>query len=173
MGCDVHMYVEYKDKDSEYWHGFGGRINPGRNYGMFAILAKVRGSYPKSFSPKGIKDLTLSYHCQDDYYLDISEDGKGDNETTLERALDWNKRYNSELVCGSDGKPYRVEHPDWHSHSWMNIKELTEAYKIYKKEEKKEYGTGSVPVEYKALLDLMKSLEKGGYDTRVVFWFDN
>lgn len=172
MGADIHMYVEYKHKDSDYWHGFGGRINPGRNYGMFAILANVRGHFKESFTPKGLKGLELSYVCKDDLYLDISEDGKGERETTLERAFEWNKRYGCELLFNGE-KPYRVQHPDWHSHSWMNVKELSEAFKIYKKYEKKEYGESHLPAEYKALLDLMKSLEKGGYDTRVVFWFDN
>lgn len=173
MGADIHMYVEYKEKDSNYWRDFGGRINPGRNYGMFAILAKVRGEYKESFNPKGIRDLELGYRCEDDYYLSITEDGKGEGETTMERALEWNKRYNCKLKYGIDEKPYRVEHPDWHSHSWMNTKELAEAYKIYKKMEKKEYGVGHVPIEYKAILEVMKTFEKSGYDTRVVFWFDN
>lgn len=172
MGCDIHMYVEYSHKDSNYWQGFGGRINPGRNYGMFGVLAGVRGHFKDSFTPKGIKDLELSYQCSDDYYLDITEDGKGNNETTLERAYEWNKRCGCELKFHGE-KPYRVQHPDWHSHSWMSVKELTKAFNIYKKMEKEEYGTGSVPIEYKVILNIMKTLEKGGYESRVVFWFDN
>lgn len=172
MGCDIHMYVEYRDKRSDYWMGFGGRINPGRNYGMFGVLAGVRGHFKDSFAPKGINNLTLGYQCSDDYYLYITENGKGDNETTLENAYEWNKRYGCELKFMGE-KPYKVQHPDWHSHSWMNVKELTKAFNIYKKIEKEEYGSGSVPIEYKVILNIMKTLEKGGYESRVVFWFDN
>jgi hypothetical protein len=42
MGCDIHAYVESKKPDSKTWWGFGGRINPGRNYRMFGKLAGVR-----------------------------------------------------------------------------------------------------------------------------------
>jgi hypothetical protein len=168
------MYVQYRYKNSNYWSGFGGRINPGRNYAMFGILAGVRREFPESFEAKGLPTHELSYQCNGDLYLYISDDGKEEGHTTLERALDWNKRYGCKFVNDSNGKPMKVQHPDWHSHSWMNVKELSKAYRTYFKMVKKEYGTGSVPAEYKAVLDVMKSLEKNGdYITKVVFWFDN
>ena len=50
MGADIHMYVEYRNKrqakDLEtqgrdpYWHSFGERFNPGRNYTMFAVRSE-------------------------------------------------------------------------------------------------------------------------------------
>ena len=45
MGCDIHLYIEYKNKKVAFdgykdnWHSFGQRINPGRNYAMFALMA--------------------------------------------------------------------------------------------------------------------------------------
>jgi hypothetical protein len=167
------MYIQYKRKGSDFWQGFGGRINPGRNYGMFGILAGVRCSIPNSFEAKGIPTHDISYQCKDDLYLTITEDGKGDGETTLERALDWNKHYGSKLLYSNE-KPYRVLHPDWHSHSWLTVKELANAYRMYSALHKKEWGAASVPVEYKAILAAMKSIEKTGeYEAEVVFWFDN
>lgn len=174
MGADIHMYIHYKRKDSDYWSGFGGRINPGRNYAMFGILAKVRNEFHKSFTPKGIPDHKLSYQCDGDLYLYISDTSEDEGSTTLENALIWNKNYGCKLINDRDGKPIKVQHPDWHSHSWMNVKELSKAYQTYFNMVKKEYGTGSVPAEYKAILDVMKSLEKNGdYVVEVVFWFDN
>ena len=48
MGCDIHLYIEYKNKMVEFdgykysWHDFGKCINPGRNYVLFALMAGVR-----------------------------------------------------------------------------------------------------------------------------------
>ena len=42
MGCDIHCYIEYKPAGSDDWSDFGGRINPGRNYDLFAKLAGIR-----------------------------------------------------------------------------------------------------------------------------------
>lgn len=173
MGCDIHMYIQYRRKGSDYWSGFGGRINPGRNYGMFGVLANVRNEMPKHFEAKGIPTHELSYQCEGDLYMMISDDGEGENETTLENALDWNKRYGCKLEFHGD-KPYKVRHPDWHSHSWMTTKELSKAYNMYSAMYKKEYGASHVPIEYKAILSVMKTLEKTGeYEAEVVFWFDN
>ena len=47
MGCDIHLYIEYKNKKVAFdgykdsWHSFGKQINPGRNYAMFALMAKA------------------------------------------------------------------------------------------------------------------------------------
>ena len=59
MGADIHMFIEYRNKEQakrlekegrkSYWWSFGDHLNPGRNYTMFAILAGVRGDYPESF----------------------------------------------------------------------------------------------------------------------------
>ena len=65
---------------------------------------------------------------------------------------------------------YRVTHPDWHSHSWLNIKEYEESLLyVLKLLEKEEHWL----VEYFAILASMKELENRECETRVVFWFDN
>jgi len=78
-------------------------------------------------------------------------------------------------IVERDGKPVWVEHPDWHSHSWMTTKELQKAYKIYEKHASKEWDDDiRVGVEYRAILAAMKEIEScGEYEARVVFWFDN
>jgi len=51
MGCDIHLYIEYKSKKTEFdgydsgWQSFGKSINPGRNYAMFGLMANVRNCY--------------------------------------------------------------------------------------------------------------------------------
>lgn len=174
MGADIHMYIQYKNKKSNYWNCFADRINPGRNYTMFAILAKVRGEFPESFEPKGIPEHELSYSCKDDLYLYV--DDKLQNEdgfTSLEKALKWKENHGCKII-EKNGEPYKVEHPDWHSHTWLTIKELKKAYKLYLKYASEEWGEDvKIPSEYQAILDVMKSLKKSGNKVELVFWFDN
>jgi hypothetical protein len=65
MGCDIHLYIEYKNKKVEFdgykdnWHDFGKCINPGRNYALFALMADVRnydGQLPVIVNPRGMPD---------------------------------------------------------------------------------------------------------------------
>jgi len=176
MGCDIHMFVQYRDKkDAErnkeqgrppYWWDYGNGINPGRNYAMFGILAGVRGRSENFFEDKGIPDFGLGWSARDSLYLNIDDDPiPGENCCTLESA----KRWGNKIYYHEDGRPWYTEHPDWHSHSWMTIKELEQAYRWYKKE------TGDTPcLEYRVLLKTMKALEdKGKNEVVVVFWFDN
>ena len=174
MGCDIHMFVQYRekkevyDKPDMYWEDFGGELNPGRNYSMFGVLAGVRYSPDKGYDSKGIPEFGLSYVIRGSLYLTITEDGKGEGECTLENAKRW-ASWGRPIINDSDGNPFKVPHPDWHSHSWLTIKELEQAYRWYKKEE--GYTPG---LEWKVLLKTMKGLEDGGKnDVVVVFWFDN
>lgn len=172
MGADVHLYIQYKTKKSNYWNSFAGRINPGRNYIMFSLMAKVRGEYPESLDPKGLPEHELSYQCANDLFLYIDEkDDEGC--TSLENALKWNKNNGCKIVNDKNGNPWKVEHPDWHSHSWLKIKEMKQVFKNYAKIAVKEWGSNKIPTEYQAVLDVMKSLKKSGNEVKVVFWFDN
>lgn len=176
MGCDIHCYIQYKEKteDNRWWDCFGGHIYLGRNYAMFGVLAGVRDKYaPHSFQPKGLLPKEkLSWRVKDDLYLTITEDGKGENEATLEDAMRW---FNgSKIVNDSKGNPYLVLHPDWHSHSWMTIEEYKQALKWYKEYAKEDGIEGGVPFDYKVILKVMKVLENNGRnDVLLIFWFDN
>lgn len=190
MGADIHMYVEYRNKkqakeretrgDGPYWVSYGDGMNPGRNYTMFAVLAGVRGQYAESFEPKGKIPRELmgwSAGCDAVMYIyNKNDEDKGwDNYVTLEKATEWSK-YGNKITYDRNGEPSAVEHPDWHSHSWMSIKELEKAYKIYAKKASKEWNEKITkpPVEWMALLASMKALEDDGEnEVRVVFWFDN
>ena len=177
MGCDIHMYVQYQNKESAkqnkkegrdpYWWGFGGQLNPGRNYTMFGILAGVRDDpmdEEKMFYPKGLPEFELSYAAKDGLYLYVGDDNE-EHTCTLEQAQRWGRR----IINDSDGKPWMTEHPDWHSHTWLTTKELAQAYRWYKQ------VSGYAPcLEFRVLLKMMKELEnKGENEVVVVFWFDN
>jgi hypothetical protein len=180
MGADIHMYVEYRNKkqakDLEtqgrdpYWYSFGDCFNPGRNYTMFAILAGVRGEFKDSFEPKGrIPFNLMGNSAKHDLYYFI-DDKEGERTVTREQAKKYSESYGCEIVDDS-----WVRCPDFHSHSWMSSKELEKAYKGYKVHASKEWDKKmDVPVEWKAILAAMKSLEdEGKNEVRVVFWFDS
>jgi hypothetical protein len=172
MGCDLHMYVQYREKERantkyDWWDSFGNYFG-NRDYTLFGILARVRErGFKHSYEPKGIPEFKLSYICESDLYLQIREEGeeKYEGSCTLEEA----KRWGHPIINDKDGKPYKTLDPDWHSYSWLTIDELKQAFKWYKKE------TGQkVNIEYRAMLKAMEELEdEGKNEVVVVFWFDN
>ncbi len=199
MGCDIHMYVEYTSKEElekyqrgekrdihgnpakPYWMDFGGRVNPGRNYDMFGFLCKgVRSDHSNGFPRKGLPPFDeLAYASRNDSVLYITDKGNGDNEVTLERALEWAKYDQNKLHYNSTGdKPVWVDNPDWHSHSWLTTQEFEEAINRFieyiKSDNDDGFYTNYEPqIEYGALLAAMKYIESRGQVARIVFWFDN
>lgn len=168
MGCDIHMYIEYKGKDSDSFRDFGGRINPGRNYYMFGILSKgVRVVNKDGIEPKGMPEYeSLSYSTRNDYQNYISEN-EGDDCVTPERAAEWVKNGYSTYT---DERKVFVSNPDWHSHSWLTRDEYKKALDIYYSHAKAIYNKEP---EYEVVLACLNSFEENGYESRIVFWFDN
>lgn len=171
MGCDIHLYTEYRKKDSDYkkWQSLGGRVNPGRNYLMFGIMRRgVRTEPTFSIKGKGLPE-DIGYYAQLDNRLFISEKHpEGEGNCSLEQAKRWETDGNK-IINDRDGKPTWVEHPDWHSHSWLSLNEFQQAIDHYNKEAVPHW----VLPEYEAVLASMKRLDELGYETRIVFWFDN
>lgn len=168
MGCDIHMYIEYKSKKRDDWNYFGSKINPGRNYFMFGLLSKgVRSQNEKGIEPKGLPD-NMSYKSSNNAYIYINDDyAENDDEyCSIEIAKRW-AEYGSKIIFRDD-KPFKVEHPDWHSHSWLTTQEFEKQLEIYNSEP----GYYLEP-EYMAVLASMKELEKYDNECRIVFWFDN
>lgn len=169
MGCDIHCYVEHtshrRHLDGKLrWQSFGGKINPGRHYGIFAKLAGVRNCYESGIvpisEPRGAPD-DLGRYANDDNTLYICDYG-GENHCTAKQAQQWVASGYSNYT---DDSRRRVTHPDWHSHSWVTPDEFGEALADPK--------LSNIDVEYFALLAAMRELEKRGHETRLVFWFDN
>ena len=158
MGCDIHAYMEYRKKGGN-WRDFGSRINPGRHYGIFGRLADgVRGDGPAVAPTRGFPPDS-AYAAKDDCFLFITETGEGEGECTIEQADRWEP--------GKEHKIHeRTPQPDWHSHSWVTSKEFEDAVSIVKDDPASE-------PEYVAMLCALKAFEEMGFETRVVFWFDN
>lgn len=182
MGCDIHCYIEYKPRPKmptgpvERWFTFGGRMNPGRNYDMFGFLAGIRGDGPPVVPPsdRGIPD-EMAYEAANDWWLFINyaDDDENDDDTgmcTPTAAKSYHQmgsRYRG-TVTTTDKRPQYVEHPDWHTPSWLTPDEWEQALGLYCALNP-QYP---VPDEYDAMLAAMRSLE-GNNEVRVVFWFDN
>ena len=206
MGCDIHLYIEYKDKKPAFyghvpqWQNFGGRINPGRNYAMFALMADVRNYYSDGKLPvlverRGMPD-DASYTATDDNRIYIS-DVPGSRYVSMETAKSW-VNSGSKFINNKEGNPTWVTDPDAHSHSWLTASEFESVLKKYleletswHKERVEEhnkmvereniqpdswaYDPPSIidEPEYQVVLASLKRFEELGYDARVVFWFDN
>lgn len=189
MGADIHMYLEYTSKEDlekyqrgerldkngnpvkPYWRSFGSRINPGRNYWMFGFISKgVRTNFSNGLPAKGLPEFNeMGYHSRNDSVCYITENPRDDDgSVTLETAMKWGgKLYND-----SQGKPRWVDHPDWHSHTWLTTEEYEQAINMYK-EHCKSSGEIDNPIEYVALLSAMKTFDENGYVARLIVWFDN
>lgn len=208
MGCDIHVYIEYKKKTDENWKSFGGRINPGRNYKLFELMAGVRSDECPLFSPRGIPDQLGYYARQDNtYYITECIDNSDESRyITMEKATRWVDSGYSKFINNQEGKPTWVTDPDWHSHSWLNLEEYRQILEVYNKwsivnleirkkesEDLYEYLVNTKAItaddevkcqwikeveiydepEYQAIECAMAKFSDMGYDTRIVFWFDN
>jgi hypothetical protein len=162
------MYLEYRGPQYSGWCSYGGRVNPGRHYGVFAKLADVRNQENWGIKPLEARGFPedSSYAAKGDNYMYICSDNSDnyDNACTREQAERWVKHGSNYI--GEDKK--FVSHPDWHSHSWVTSKELKEALEDPNVQYEPKEDPG-----YAALLAQMEKYEELGFETRVVFWFDN
>lgn len=157
MGCDIHCYIEHRAKNDPHWQSFGGRINPGRSYGMFGRLAGVRRD-GALVEPRGLPE-SLGWESASDSKVYIVE-GVGDAPDGCCRRSDAERwvASGSSTLC-REGKA--VTHPDWHTPSWLTPN---------------EWEAALMPeslTEYRAVLAAMRSFETAGEEARIVFWFDN
>ena len=172
MGCDVHMYVEHNgparagSKWGDKWSGWP-RINPGRDYRMFGLLAGVRTGEAPVFPLRGLPEdkENMAADTVGDAFLYIA-DNMDDVEGFCTKAeAERYVKYGS-YYLGDDKK--RVSHPDWHSHGWLTASEFGQVLQKYEE----LYGPTYDP-EYDALYASLQALEARGRTTRIVFWFDN
>ena len=169
MGCDIHLYVEYNKKKAEkdYWWSFGSRFNLGRNYLIFGLLSEgVRCDVEGSIKPKGLPE-NLSFTTNNDNSLYISENSHEERSCSLEQAKRWEKN-GYKITYNENNVPVFIEHPDWHSHTWLTLEEYKQALTKYD-----ELADYEIAVDYKLILSVLEKLEAEGYDARLVIWFDN
>ena len=197
MGCDIHLYVEYRLKEArkrivreaEYdengnktkdelsymeekkWHSYQfGKQWSDRIYGMFAILADVRNYGDKAhIELRGFPDDATQI-VKNKYYLIIVPD-------EVYKRVDYRccsesnaTRWGGERFTIS-GREY-TKHPDYHSANWCTTEEMREAIEsLFKKEDGTYKGDY---IEWLGLIGTMEGIESSGeYECRAVFWFDN
>jgi len=62
MGCDIHLFLEYKSPITNEWEPFGYEYYIPRNYEMFAKMAGVRDKGQETiFQPKGFPENMSEY----------------------------------------------------------------------------------------------------------------
>lgn len=197
MGCDIHCFVEYRDKSAaslpdtkenswaRSWRDFGDRINPGRNYSIFASMAGVRCNEPEPIvQPRGFpSDAGWAARSGNNLYI-VDHDTDAEGHCSRDQAMRWVASGSSEYVGDEKPEPPAegeitefegvvvatknptwVTHPDWHTHSWLTTDEYARAIR--------KVGKPSEEPEYYAILAAMRQFEAAGFDARLVFWFDN
>ncbi len=148
MGCDIHCFVEKRNKETKEWERFNENIFSGwrdekgaepfgwRNYEAFATLADVRNrlKIQPIASYRGIPE-------------DVSEE--------IKQEMD-------------------VWRSDAHSENWLTLKELLDfdfdkcASEDYQKTYRELIGSD----EFFINLEELKTVGNPD-DVRIVFWFDN
>jgi len=199
MGCDIHLYIEYKNGDQ--WSNFGRRINPGRNYSLFGSLAGVRCE-SDHITPRGVPD-DIGYSAFDDWSIYVSDTQTEDTRSedgeyyySRSHAEDYVRRGYCQWI-ERNGKKSWVTNCDWHTPSWLNTDEFELAIAVYLKSAGFQIGTLRLTcaesmdsitasnigdaakwalngiAEYWAILAAMRCFEMQGKQARIVFWFDN
>lgn len=74
MGCDIHLVVQIKEKDSEYWFT-QARFRANRWYTMFAYMNREVRNYEDvlGFEERGIPEGTWYKPDAEDTYQDLGD----------------------------------------------------------------------------------------------------
>lgn len=142
MGCDIHGHVELvtelnslithedgrKQRDKTVYVIREDSPSLDRDYWLFALMADVqndRGLEPVA-TPRGLPD-DVSFDVQDKTILIVHNElaEKFPNYITEEEA----RRYGGPIY--TEGSLQYIMHPDYHSHSWLTVKELEEVQRRY------------------------------------------
>ena len=168
MGCDIHLYVEYRNKNRNSPWEESGIVMPNcgdRSYEMFAVMADVRNyNNLERIVPDRGYPMDAAYSTDKAYFCEISE-----NE------LHENPFYHEPIRIKKVGKRtlYMREELDYHSANWCTASELEECINFIFKKEENEVWIGNY-IEWFVLLGAMKGYEiTGEYECRAVYWFDN
>lgn len=176
MGCDIHLHLEYsfgvnKADGTRYW-SYMGELHPGRNYGVFAGMAGVRGKFDWSFQPKGYpKDL--GWWAASELFMHVvpDEETPMNKQVCKTQADKWVSYGYSTRDPLQVNNPNVITNPDYHSASWLTTQEF--ALVIHNLNKADEDGTNYVDTTYTSILAMMQTLEASGNICRLVFAFDN
>jgi hypothetical protein len=160
MGCDIHEYIEFQRDgrwhyaaptktaaDDHYWFS--------RNYVLFSLLtnaeirlndAEFRGYAPY---PRGLPDdvsqpvfqrnvlKIVADQTAYDQLERLSDNDESCSRPVLSEAIERYRKYGSQQVDYIDGCVHVTSdgqwltHPDWHSHSWLDLSECRRVQAAY------------------------------------------
>ena len=163
MGCDIHLFIQYKRKTEIRWNDFGGRIRVERDYNLFGLLAHGVRTFPdpEGYAVKGIPADLEKYHAPWKEFFDYIDDPEEPNNITQEQAESYGREiYNDEYSKWT-------ENTDIHSHSYLSLEEYQKAIQ---RRRLLDYG---IDTAYLAVGSAMETLRDRYEDVRVVFGFDN
>lgn len=167
MGCDIHTMIEYKAKDRD-WQTFSyDTVNLGRDYRMFTAMADVR-NYSDDFVPieaKGLPEDVSHYTISANSFYVVDGDTEDEGSVSRADAERWVRSGDSEWT---NDKKWRVTDPDAHSHSYLSPEEFEQCI-----EKVSKIVSYTVDPDYKVALAMLKKYKELGYESRIVFWFDN
>lgn len=168
MGCDIHLFVQYKSNSSHDWGDVSrGEFRLGQDYLLFGCLCQgvrvdVDGAIPGRGIPEDIP-ITASGAVFNNFYWPLHDDGEGE----YVGSYSWAKLGSHEvrIIKGSEW----VINPDYHHFSWITSTELLAAIQLYRQMSPNKLGD----VLISSILEMMWRIELAGYQTRIVFAFDN
>ena len=169
MGCDIHMYVEYKKDDhwsdkkgwlcGDYFHSIDptdSRYKPEhvglleyRSYSLFAVLADVRNGrgYPYISLPKGLPGDVTKY--VEEEYDDWGFDAHSCSYLTMREIVEFHEKEEPKNEFGGYILEPLIE---------RLRQRADELYILYDFEMKRPFAD-----------EVLKKME----NIRIVFWFDN
>jgi hypothetical protein len=173
MGCDIHAYLDVVDwepnektGDPGWTSTFAARLDLGRDYTLFGVLAGVRGGTPV-YSPRGLPEFKeMGFATSRDYWLQVTDAPACEfcgecNHVSPQDVAAWRVK-----TIEVGGITY-AQHPDWHHPSWLYHHELEKVVEAYP-DDKGYLG------RLKGVMSMMKALNgKKRKRSRLIFWFDN
>jgi hypothetical protein len=143
---------------------FAAKFYTCRDYRMFGILAGIRSSEINMLKPRGLP-AKISWEVRDEVYLRVvDEDDELLNGEIRREDAD---RHGLSIINTGLDIPY-VLNTEYHTHSWINLNELNTAIAMYTM----HFGSPPDP-DWAAIAAYMEAIDGGGYDTRIVFFFDS
>lgn len=141
MGCDIHVYIEYKLGDGPWTLDKGHKVvdegsykyledawATGRDYALFARLAGVRGSGPKPRGvPKDASELIKEYARDDEQYGDNhshSFHSLATFKSRLYRDGDYILKDAAPIAFDNEGKDYSLSYPNLIAYVEKKVKEF-------------------------------------------------
>lgn len=143
MGCDIHAYIEhYSKKDLVagkcFVDSYSSRVNFGRDYLLFGLIAGVRSMEAPVVDAKGLPtNPPMSWECSNEYYLRIVSDEEYETskrDLLGQRLISKSKLEQISTYYGGKTQvngQNMIPDPDYHTVTWLTLDELLMIRKRY------------------------------------------